>query len=43
MPIESLESNKVYYADIEGDGIVDGVIYADMKVGGSGQKYNVRI
>ncbi len=27
----------VYYADIEGDGIVDGVIFADLATGGSGQ------
>ena len=31
------ESQVRYYADIDGDGIVDGVIYADLAVGGSGQ------
>ena len=29
-----------YYADIEGDGIIDGVIYADKAVGGSGKWYD---
>lgn len=31
------ESQVKYYADIDGDGTVDGVIYADLAVGGSGQ------
>ncbi len=35
-PIEILDPNEVYYADIEGDGEVDGVIFADLAVGGSG-------
>ena len=34
-PIEILDPNEVYYADIEGDGEVDGVIFADLAVGGS--------
>ena len=36
---ESIELNlqNVYYADIDDDGIVDGVIFADLAVGGSGQ------
>ena len=43
--VEELNPDKVYYADIEGDGIVDGVIYADLSTGGSGQwrkyKWNI--
>ena len=35
--ISDLNPNEVYYADIEGDGIVDGVIFADLSVGKSGQ------
>lgn len=35
-PIEILDPDEVYYADIEGDGEVDGVIFADLAVGGSG-------
>lgn len=35
--ITDLDPNEVYYADIEGDGIVDGVIFADLAVGESGQ------
>ena len=31
------ESYVGYYADLEGDGTVDGIIYADLAVGGSGQ------
>ena len=34
-PIE-LDPDTVYYADLTGDGTVDGVIYADLAVGGSG-------
>lgn len=33
----NLDLKDIYYADIEGDGIVDGVIFADLAVGGSGQ------
>ena len=36
-PIETLDPNEVYYADIEGDGTVDGVIFADLAVGGEGK------
>lgn len=35
-PISQTDSYVGYYADIEGDGTVDGVIYADLAVGGSG-------
>lgn len=35
-PIIDLETDTVYYADLTGDGTVDGVIYADLAVGGSG-------
>ena len=28
------------YADVDGNGIVDGIIYADLAIGGSGQWYN---
>ena len=35
--IEKTKSYVGYYADIDGDGTVDGVIYADLAVGGSGQ------
>ena len=34
-PIE-IDPDTVYYADLTGDGTVDGVIYADLAVGGSG-------
>ena len=34
------ESKVGYYADIDGDGNVDGVIYADLAVGGSGRWNN---
>ena len=34
--IQKTKSYVGYYADIEGDGIIDGVIYADKAVGGSG-------
>lgn len=34
--IPTTESYVGYYADIEGDGTVDGVIYADLAIGGSG-------
>ena len=34
--IEKTKSYVGYYADIDGDGTVDGVIYADLAVGGSG-------
>ena len=33
----NLNLNDVYYADVEGDGIVDGVIFADLAFGKSGQ------
>ena len=36
-PISKTDSYVGYYADIEGDGIVDGVIYADLAIGGSGE------
>ena len=40
-PTTSLNPDEVYYADIEGDGEVDGVIFVDLAVGGSGQwKHN---
>ena len=35
-PISETESYVGYYADIEGDGTVDGIIYADLAVGGDG-------
>ena len=35
-PITSLNPDEVYYADLTGDGTVEGVIYADLAVGGSG-------
>ena len=35
--IEKTKSYVGYYADIDGDGTVDGVIYADLAVGGSGE------
>ena len=35
--ISPTETKVGYYADIEGNGIVDGVIFADLAVGGSGQ------
>ena len=34
--ISNTESYVGYYADIDGDGTVDGVIYADLAIGGSG-------
>ena len=34
--ISNIESYVGKYADVDGDGIVDGVIYADLAVGGSG-------
>ena len=36
-PISQTDSYVGYYADIEGDGTVDGIIYADLAIGGSGQ------
>ena len=36
VPISDLNPDEVYYADLTGDGTVDGVIYADLAVGGSG-------
>ena len=36
-PSAPIELNDIYYADIEGDGTVDGVIFADLAVGGSGK------
>ena len=35
-PISQNDSYVGYYADIEGDGTVDGIIYADLAIGGSG-------
>ena len=35
-PISETESYVGYYADIEGDGTVDGIIYADLAVGNTG-------
>ena len=35
--ISKTESKVGCYADIDGDGVADGVIYADLAVGGSGQ------
>lgn len=34
--ISKYQSYVGYYADFEGDGIIDGIIYADLAVGGSG-------
>ena len=34
--IPTTESCVGYYADVEGDGTVDGVIYTDLAIGGSG-------
>ena len=41
-PISRTESQVGKYADIDGDGTVDGIIFADLAVGGSGiyNKYN---
>lgn len=36
-PISKTESYVGYYADTNGDGTVDGVIFADLAVGGSGE------
>lgn len=38
--IPTTESYVGYYADVEGDGTVDGVIYADLAMGGSGAWVN---
>ena len=35
--IEKTKSYVGYYADVDGDGTADGVIYADLAIGGSGQ------
>ena len=35
-PISDLNPDEVYYADLTGDGTVEGVIYADLAVGGGG-------
>ena len=35
-PIEELEKDVVYYADFEGDGTADGIIFADLAVGNRG-------
>ena len=35
-PIDTVTSYVGYYADMEGDGVVDGIIYADLAVGGEG-------
>lgn len=35
-PISQTDSYVGYYADIEGDGTVDGVVYADLAVGNTG-------
>ena len=35
-PIEELEKDVVYYADFEGDGVADGIIFADLAVGNRG-------
>ena len=40
VPITDLNPDEVYYADLTGDGTVDGVIYADLAVGGSGVWHN---
>ena len=32
-----LDTDEVYYADLDDDGTVDGVIFADLAVGGSGE------
>lgn len=39
-PIQTNNSYIGYYADIEADGIVDGVIYADLLIGGEGRWKN---
>ena len=39
-PISSTASYVGYYADVDGNGSVDGVIYADLAIGGSGQWEN---
>ena len=41
-PIEDLEEDVVYYADFEGNGTADGIIFADLSVGnrGDGQWIN---
>ena len=39
--ISKTESQVGKYADINGDGTVDGIIFADLMVGGSGQWYDV--
>ena len=36
-PIEVAESYTANFADMDGDGTADGIIYADLAVGGSGQ------
>ena len=36
-PISKEESFVGYYADVDGDGSVDGIIYADLCIGGSGE------
>ena len=36
-PIEPATSYVGYYADVDGNGSVDGIIYADLAIGGSGQ------
>ena len=38
--ISNMESYVGYYADIDGDGTVDGIIYADLVIGGSGKWNN---
>ena len=38
--ISDTDSCVGYYADVDGNGSVDGVIYADLAIGGSGQWYN---
>ena len=35
-PIEELEKDVVYYADFEGEGTADGIIFADLAVGNRG-------
>ena len=35
--IETSKDYRGYYADVDGNGSVDGIIYADLAVGGSGQ------
>ncbi len=39
--ISNTESYVGYYADIDGDRTVDGIIYADLAIGGSGIWHNV--